>query len=237
MRRPVELRGRRGAGRAALGRDLDQLDERRIAAAQRRSSIQRAGVVAGRELADDVDPTREGLGEGIAARDGAGALALAGHHQGIDHGGGDRGVGIAACAAHHLVQALGLAHRGEPLDLAGEQAGRRAAVGGGRGELAHQHLELQIAQRAAARRGRQRRHQPLGRAERRAAPRIGRHAAGAHGQEAGRAVVEIGGLRRGRRRQAQAEDGGERQDGGEASARSVHWTPGPRNAAAAAAAR
>ena len=134
---------------------------------------------AGRAVARRIGAAAERFGELPVAGDGAGALALARHHQGVDRGGGDRRVGIAAGAAHHFVQALALAHRRQLLDLAREQAGRRAAVGRRRRQRAHQHLELQVAQRAAARRGRQRRHQPLGGGQRRAVPGVGRHAAGA----------------------------------------------------------
>ena len=78
--------------------------------------------------------------------DGAGALSFARQHQRVGHYRGDRRIGIAAGIAHHLVQALRLAHGGELLDLAHEQAGRRTAVRRRWRELAHQDLELQIAQ-------------------------------------------------------------------------------------------
>jgi hypothetical protein len=139
----------------------------------------------------------------------------------------------AAGAAHHFVQALALAHRRQFLDLAREQAGRRAAVERGRCKRAHQHRELQVAQRAAARRGRQRRDQLLGGAERRPVPGVGRQAADICRQEAGRLVVEIRGLGKKRRCQNKAQHAGY----DEASAQSVHWGPGPRNGAPAVAAR
>ena len=233
-RRTVEQCGRRDRGRQALGCDLDQLGQRRIVAAQCRRRDHRAGVVAGHQLADDGGAAFERLDQRMAAHDPASGVLFSRHHQRIDHGCGDRRIDIAARRPHHLVQALGLAHCGQAVDLAGEQAGRRTAVGCRRVEFTDQDLELQIAQRAATRGGLQRRDQPLGRAERCASPGIGWHAAGTHREKARRAVVEIGGLCPGCQRDGRQAERHGRQ---ETSAQSVHWAREPRNGALAGAAR
>ncbi len=176
--------------------------------AGRQGDRRRAGLFAGRVVAGGVGAASEGFGELPVAGDRTGALALASHHHGVDHGGGGCRVEIAAGAAHHFVQALALAHRRQLLDLAREQAGGWAAVGRGRRERAHQHRELQVTQRAAARRGRQRRDQLLGGAERRAVPGVGRHAADIGRQEAGDLVVEIRGLGKKRRRENKGQHAG-----------------------------
>src|SRR4051812_8396064 len=166
----------------------------------------------------------------MVAGDIAGARAFPRHHEGIHGHGGDRRIVVAAGSPHHFVQALAFAHRRQAIDLAREQRRRRAAVGRRRHQLAHEHLELQITQRTAARRGRQGRHQALGVGERGAVPGIGRQASGGGNEKAGRIVVEV--LRFGWR--ARGKHDGKQQ---QASAQSVHWAPAPRNASPADAAR
>ena len=115
------------------------------------------GGVALQHPAGGIGAAGKRFGELRLADHGAGALSFARQHQRVGHCRGDRRIGIAAGIAHHLVQALRLAHGGELLDLEHEQAGRRTAVRRRWRELAHQDLELQIAQGAAARRIGQRR--------------------------------------------------------------------------------
>jgi hypothetical protein len=227
------LRDAQQAGRRLRAREIEHHHRRPVDLARRQAGCGRAGFFARRVVARRVGAPAERFDELPVAGDRTGALALAGHHHGVGHGSGGRRVEITAGAAYHFVQALALAHRRQLLDLAREQAGRRAAVGRGRRERTDQHLELQVAQGAAARRGRQRRYQLLGGGKRRAVPGVGRHAAGLYRQKAGRLVVEIHGLGKKRRRHGEAQHA----RGEEASAQSDHWGPVPRNGAAAAAAR
>ena len=150
------------------------------------------GGVALQHPAGGIGAAGKRFGELRLADHGAGALSFARQHQGVGHRRGDRRIGIAAGIAHHLVQALRLAHGGELLDLEHEQAGRRTAVRRRWRELAHQDLELQIAQGAAARRIGQRRDQPLGGCQGSPGPGVRRHASRGRRQEAGGPVVEIG---------------------------------------------
>ena len=192
------------------------------------------GGVALQHPAGRIGAAGKRFGELRLANHGAGALSFARQHQRVGHRRGDRRIGIAAGVAHHLVQALRLAHGGELLDLEHEQAGRRTAVRRRWRELAHQDLELQVAQGAAARRIGQRRDQPLGGCQGGPGPGVRRHPSRGRRQEAGGSVIEIGNLRVDRCRHQHREHRGR---GGEASARSVHWGRGPRSAARADGAR
>ena len=153
------------------------------------------GGVALQHPAGGIRAAGKRFGELRLADHGAGALSFARQHQRVGHYRGDRRIGIAAGVAHHLVQALRLAHGGELLDLEHEQAGRRTAIRRRWRELAHQDLELQIAQGAAARRIGQRRDQPLGGCQGGPGPGVRRHPSRGRRQEAGGSVIEIGNLR------------------------------------------